>query len=56
VSGVIEGKGRSDVAQSLVGQEMTCRLCHEPHAAASPQLFTWQAKTQTELCIACHPK
>ena len=56
VSGVIDGKGRTEVAKSLVGQEMSCRLCHEPHAAASPKLFTWQAKTQSELCIACHPK
>ena len=56
VSGVIEGKGRTEVAESLVGQEMSCRLCHEPHAAPSPKLFTWQAKTQSELCIACHPK
>jgi predicted CXXCH cytochrome family protein len=56
VSGVIDGKGRSEVAKSLVGREMSCRLCHEPHAAASAQLFTWKAKTQTELCIACHPK
>jgi predicted CXXCH cytochrome family protein len=56
VSGLIDGKGRTEVAKSLVGQEMTCRLCHEPHAARSPQLFTWEAKTQTELCIACHPK
>ena len=56
VSGLIERKGRSDVAESLVGQEMSCRICHEPHAAPSPQLFTWQAKTQSELCIACHPK
>jgi len=56
VSGVIEAKGRTEVAKSLVGQKMTCRLCHEPHAAPSPELFTWQAKTQSELCIACHPK
>ena len=56
VSGLIDGKGRTEVAKSLVGQEMTCRLCHEPHSAPSPQLFTWEAKTQTELCIACHPK
>ena len=56
VSGVIEGKGRSDVAKSLAGQEMSCRLCHEPHAAKSPQLFTWEATTQSELCLACHPK
>lgn len=56
VSGVIEKKGRSDVAKSLAGQEMSCRLCHEPHAAKSQQLFTWEATTQSELCLACHPK
>jgi predicted CXXCH cytochrome family protein len=56
VSGVIAAKGRTQVAKSLVGQEMSCRQCHEPHAAPSPQLFTWKAENQAELCIACHPK
>ena len=56
VSGVIEKSGRSDVAESLVGREMTCRLCHEPHSAPGPKLYTWQAKTRSELCIACHQK
>ncbi len=56
VSGLIDGKGRTEVAASLVGQEMSCRLCHEPHAAPSSKLFTWKATNQAELCIACHPK
>ncbi len=56
VSGVIVDKGRSGVAESLVGREMSCRICHEPHAAPGPNLFSWQARTQSELCIACHPK
>jgi len=56
VTGVIEAKGRTQVAESLVGQEMSCRQCHEPHAALSSKLFTWKATNQAELCIACHPK
>ena len=56
VSGMIDGKGRSDVAKSLVGREMSCRLCHEPHAGPNSKLFAWQATNQAELCIACHPK
>jgi predicted CXXCH cytochrome family protein len=56
VAGLISGRGRTEVAPSLVGEEMSCRLCHEPHAAPSAQLFAWQATTQTELCLACHPK
>lgn len=56
VSGTIDDKGRTEVAESLVGQEMTCRMCHEPHAAPNSKLFAWKATNQAELCIACHPK
>lgn len=56
VSGLIGDKGRADLAESLVGQEMTCRMCHEPHAAPNSKLFAWNATNQAELCIACHPK
>ncbi|HSN55295.1 MAG TPA: cytochrome c3 family protein [Candidatus Sulfomarinibacteraceae bacterium] len=56
VAGPITGDGRTEVAEALIGREMSCRICHEPHAAKSEALFTWQATTRTELCLACHPK
>ena len=56
VAGVAEGKGRTRIAKSLIGEETSCRSCHDPHAGTSRSLFTFGASTSAELCVACHPR
>lgn len=56
VSGVVKPKGRTRVAKSLVGEEISCRSCHDPHAGSSRGLFAYGAGSSAELCVACHPR
>ena len=56
VSGLIEGKGRTEVAPELVGQELSCLSCHDPHAGKTNRLLAFDAVTRFDLCLACHPK
>lgn len=56
VAGIMSDGGRSGLAPSLVGEELTCRMCHDPHSAPSSGLFAFGATTQAELCLACHPR
>jgi predicted CXXCH cytochrome family protein len=56
VAGVVEGGGRTRVAKSLIGEEIDCRSCHDPHAGSSRGLFAFEAGSSAELCVACHPR
>lgn len=56
VSGVVEGTGRTRVVKSLLGEEIDCRSCHDPHTGVSSGLFSFGAASSAELCIACHPR
>ena len=56
VSGIVEGSGRTRVVKSLIGDEMTCRSCHDAHTGASRSLFVFGAASSAELCVACHPR
>jgi len=57
VSGTItEPKGRTRIAASLIGEEMSCTSCHDPHLGSGPGLLAFGARTGFELCVACHPR
>ncbi len=38
------------------GEDLSCASCHDPHAAASRQLFRWDVKMRFGLCEKCHNK
>ena len=56
VAGLVEGTSRTRVVKSLLGEEMDCRSCHDPHTGASHGLFAFGAASSAELCLACHPR
>jgi predicted CXXCH cytochrome family protein len=56
VAGIVEGGGRTRVAKALIGEEIDCRSCHDPHAGSSRGLFAFGAASSAELCVACHPR
>lgn len=36
------------------GKRLTCTSCHQPHSAPSASLYSYDAKTRSELCGLCH--
>lgn len=57
VSGPVgKPEGRTEIADSLIGTQMTCVSCHDPHKGASADLFAYGAASGFELCLACHPR
>lgn len=36
--------------------ELSCLSCHSPHGGKAKNLYTFGARTQTELCVNCHDK
>jgi predicted CXXCH cytochrome family protein len=56
VAGIVEGKARTRVVRSMLGEEIDCRSCHDPHTGASRGLFAYGAASSAELCVACHPR
>ena len=51
-----KNKGRSKFAEEMLGKEIACITCHDPHVGKSKQLFAFGASAEFELCINCHPK
>jgi len=33
-----------------------CGSCHDPHSTDAPKLFKFNAQSQKDLCVNCHPK
>lgn len=57
VAGFVKGKShptRKKRDYARPGKRLSCSSCHEPHSAASPYLFAYDAKTGYDLCIMCH--
>ena len=38
------------------GKRISCASCHDPHSADSNNLFTYEARTRTDMCKLCHAK
>lgn len=55
VTGLITGEGRTAVVPQLVGQELSCLSCHDPHAGKTRQMLAFDAMNKAELCLSCHP-
>jgi predicted CXXCH cytochrome family protein len=36
------------------GRPLTCASCHQPHGAPSRQLFRFNARSVSALCVGCH--
>lgn len=56
VSEQAAGKAQIPELQDPVrqGRPFYCGSCHNPHSAAGPSLFRFDAKSSKELCIHCH--
>jgi predicted CXXCH cytochrome family protein len=47
-------RGRPDPMKP--NRELACNSCHNPHAANSPALWNFDARSAIELCQTCHQK
>lgn len=56
VDGMVPEDSRAELAPEMLGQQIGCVTCHDPHVGKSPRLFADGARSQFEHCAKCHPK
>jgi predicted CXXCH cytochrome family protein len=56
VAGTVTGQTTADIPEDMIGTELSCLSCHQPHVGRSRQLFRYGAVSGAQLCMQCHPK